>query len=453
MMSVRAAHHQEAISLKTAVLECWPEANILVAIRAIKAGEISYGYHACSASSLDEMGAVNDAVVTQSVHWRVERRHGKRILEMNTAAVAASASAVVHSDNGTLPVNVVLLLWKDDCRIVPPLPRFVAMHKPTGIITTMREGKILPLEEEEDDDDDDDDDEVVLHSSSSSPESRPSHHCETGAHRPTTTTSSTPPCSMNIVPHDAKGSCLSESNSTTPRNNMLTTVYDLLRQCLPEHGTQHLRAIGRLDKNTEGLLLFTTRGSWISARSAPTRHCPKRYRCTLLHAATLDDLRIWQSGTLQFRDAKSRSGFATARPALDAQFVVETTVPPSPPLSPSHPLPLDGTLAPLATSTTTGLVVDVTIVEGRYRQVRRCWEALRGNRVIRLQRLSYGPIELVLDHEMDNGSALASHGTNVPNPDCGTHGATMPIHVPYGECRELSPAHVAALLPWVRAAA
>ena len=38
--------------------------------------------------------------------------------------------------------------------------------------------------------------------------------------------------------------------------------------------------------------------------------------------------------------------------------------------------------------------VDLTILEGRYRQVRRCWEALSGNRVVRLLRLSFGPIEL-----------------------------------------------------------
>jgi pseudouridine synthase len=419
--------HQEAISLKTAVLECWPEVNILVAIHAIKAGEISYGYHSRSAVSLDDnQDAVNDAVL-QRVNWRVDRRHGKRILEMNISVAAASVV-----DNGTVHVNVVLLLWKGDCRVVPSLPRFVAMHKPIGIITTMREGKLIALEEE------DEDDEIVLHSRNNSPENRRPKHCEAVTDRTITQ------CMVNIVSHDTNGSCQSESKPTPPTSATVTTVYDLLRQCMPENtaAVHHLRAIGRLDKNTEGLLLFTTRGSWISALSAPTRHCPKRYRCTLQQAATSDDLQRWRSGTLQFRDAKSRNGLATARPALDAQFVVPTTVPP-------QPLPLDGTFAPLAT--TTGFVVDVTIVEGRYRQVRRCWEALGGNRVVRLQRLSYGPIELVGDNEMDKVSAQTNI-TNITNPDYGTIEATMPIHVPYGECRELSPAHVAALLPWVRAA-
>jgi pseudouridine synthase len=449
-METGVVAHQEAISLKTAVLECWPEVNILVAIHAIKAGEISYGYHnnSCTAVSVDDQGAVVVNDVRQSVNWRVERRHGKRILEMNTtaAADAGAAASAIRNDNGTLHVRMVLLLWKGDCRVVPPLPRFVAMHKPIGIITTMREGKLPAFKEEEEEDD-----KVVLRSCRSSPESRPCMHCETGAYLPTNTTN--PPCSVNIMPHDTKGSCLSESNPNTPKTS---TVYDLLHQCCwPEQhaAVHHLRAIGRLDKNTEGLLLFTTRGSWISALSAPTRHCPKRYRCTLSHPATVDDLQMWQSGTLQFRDAKSRTGLATARPALDAQFV-HTTVPPS-----LQTLPVVGAVAPLATITTTGLVVDVTIVEGRYRQVRRCWEVLRGNRVVRLQRMSYGPIELVGDNEMDKVFALTNCGTcgtcstNALNSDYGTIGATMPIHVPYGECRELSPAHVAALLPWVRAAA
>jgi hypothetical protein len=39
-------------------------------------------------------------------------------------------------------------------------------------------------------------------------------------------------------------------------------------------------------------------------------------------------------------------------------------------------------------------IVDVTIIEGRYRQVRRMWEHLSGNRVIRLVRRSFGPLSL-----------------------------------------------------------
>ena len=91
-----------------------------------------------------------------------------------------------------------------------------------------------------------------------------------------------------------------------------------------------------------------------------------------------------RAGGLRFRDRKCPDGLAVAKPAPAASFV-------------------GGNAS----------CVDLTIVEGRYRQVRRCWEALAGNKVVRLLRLSFGPVAL---------------------------GGLEP-----GKCHELGPAEVAAL--------
>eukprot|EP00729_Bicosta_minor_P019510 gene19510-32965_t len=140
----------------------------------------------------------------------------------------------------------------------------------------------------------------------------------------------------------------------------------------------NLRAIGRLDKDTEGLLLFTTQGRWAwqLRLGAGAEAVSKRYRCWLENPATEADLLHWVAGGIKFRNGKVKATAAAdgaagavvvAKPALKAEYVEgESTV------------------------------VDVTIIEGKNRQVRRMWAspALGCNHVVRLLRLDYGPIAL-----------------------------------------------------------
>lgn len=160
------------------------------------------------------------------------------------------------------------------------------------------------------------------------------------------------------------------------------TVYDVLKH----PSKQHLRAVGRLDKDTEGLLLFTTHGRWAWHLTAPASQCAKTYRCWLEHPATDTDLQTWLRGGLRFRDRKcGDDGMATAAPAVSAVFVEDGRG--------QKREENGGSGSSQREPPQTHCVVDITIIEGRYRQVRRCWEEL-GNRVIRLVRLEFGPVQL-----------------------------------------------------------
>ena len=118
------------------------------------------------------------------------------------------------------------------------------------------------------------------------------------------------------------------------------------------------------------------RWAWQLRLGAGAEAVSKRYRCWLENPATEADLLHWVAGGIKFRNGKVKATAAAdgaagavvvAKPALKAEYVEgESTV------------------------------VDVTIIEGKNRQVRRMWAspALGCNHVVRLLRLDYGPIAL-----------------------------------------------------------
>lgn len=118
---------------------------------------------------------------------------------------------------------------------------------------------------------------------------------------------------------------------------------------------QGLQIVGRLDKDTTGLLLLTDDGQWNHRITAPNRRCPKTYRVTAAEAFAPDTAERLAAG-LQLRNEK--------RPTLPARFE--------------------------ALNSHTALV---TVYEGRYHQVKRMIAALN-NRVVDLHRQSVGGIEL-----------------------------------------------------------
>lgn len=120
-----------------------------------------------------------------------------------------------------------------------------------------------------------------------------------------------------------------------------------------------LSTVGRLDKDTSGLLLLTDDGALLHKIIAPRANLGKRYRVTLDRPLDGDEGAILAAGTLTLEDDD--------RPLLPVDFAAE-----------------DATHA------------TVTLREGRYHQVRRMFAAL-GNHVTALHRDRIGGLDLPAD--------------------------------------------------------
>jgi len=137
-------------------------------------------------------------------------------------------------------------------------------------------------------------------------------------------------------------------------------VYDLLptrwRMRDPAIST-----IGRLDKETSGLLLLTDDGALLHRVISPKSHVAKRYRATLDRPLRGDEVETFAAGELML-DGETK-------PLLPAVMEV---------VSPTEAL--------------------LTLTEGRYHQVRRMFAAM-GNHVVALQRETMGGLALPADLE------------------------------------------------------
>lgn len=132
-------------------------------------------------------------------------------------------------------------------------------------------------------------------------------------------------------------------------------VYDLLpRRFLLR--TPVIAPVGRLDRDTSGLLLLTDDGALNHRLTAPRGHTPKTYRVTLSSDLTGDEGNRFGSGTLRLSGE-------------------------------------DKPLAPAVLRIITPRETDITITEGRYHQVRRMFAAV-GNHVVTLTRISSGTLTL-----------------------------------------------------------
>lgn len=132
-------------------------------------------------------------------------------------------------------------------------------------------------------------------------------------------------------------------------------VYDLLP---PRYRlrTPVLSTVGRLDRDTSGLLLFTDDGQRLHRIISPKAALPKVYEATLATALRGDEAALFASGTLMLE--------SDTTPLLPAQLDV-----------------VDATHARL------------TLHEGRYHQVRRMFAAV-GNHVVALHRSRMGELDL-----------------------------------------------------------
>jgi 23S rRNA pseudouridine2605 synthase len=114
-----------------------------------------------------------------------------------------------------------------------------------------------------------------------------------------------------------------------------------------------LYPVGRLDADSTGLLLLTNDGELANRLTHPRYEVPKTYRATLRSPIADRDLERLRSGV-----------------ELD-----------------------DGLTAPTEVKRLGNREVEITLREGRNRQVRRMVEAV-GNRVVALQRVRFGPLGL-----------------------------------------------------------
>ena len=120
----------------------------------------------------------------------------------------------------------------------------------------------------------------------------------------------------------------------------------------------HLRPVGRLDKDSEGLLLMTDDGAFINLLTHPSGGVGKLYRVTVHPRATEEQVIQMSSGVV-----------------LDDGVKTQPCV--------IH----------VVTDEPERTVMEITLYEGRNRQIRRMCEAL-GLEVARLRRTAVGSVRL-----------------------------------------------------------
>jgi 16S rRNA pseudouridine516 synthase len=137
-------------------------------------------------------------------------------------------------------------------------------------------------------------------------------------------------------------------------DNRDRTVVDLLEE---EHQIFEVFPVGRLDKDTEGLLILTNNGKLAHELLSPKKHVPKTYYAHIDGMVTEEDTMAFKQGvTLD-------DGFQT----LPAQLVILES-------------------APLSK-------IELTIYEGKFHQVKRMFLA-RGKKVTYLKRVKMGGLSL-----------------------------------------------------------
>lgn len=145
-----------------------------------------------------------------------------------------------------------------------------------------------------------------------------------------------------------------------PRGYVTTVSDELERRCvmdLLEDVEERVYPVGRLDRNSEGLLLFTNDGEFANDIMHPSRHISKTYRVTVRPDINDEQLVALSEGV-----------------EIDGKKTLPATV--------------------VVKDKEAGRVVLlITIKEGRNRQIRKMCEAVNLE-VARLRRISVGPLKL-----------------------------------------------------------
>lgn len=145
-----------------------------------------------------------------------------------------------------------------------------------------------------------------------------------------------------------------------PRGFITTLSDEMDRKCVAElvkDIPERIYPVGRLDKDSEGLLLMTNDGEFANAMMHPKHHVPKTYRVTVRQNVTEDMVDKLAVGIVI-------EGRKTAPADVRVLLKEETRT-----------------------------VLEIILYEGRNREIRKMCESL-GLDVIRLKRTQYGSIKL-----------------------------------------------------------
>ncbi|MBO7682072.1 MAG: rRNA pseudouridine synthase [Clostridia bacterium] len=145
-----------------------------------------------------------------------------------------------------------------------------------------------------------------------------------------------------------------------PRGFISTMSDEMDRKCVAELVSDvgaRVYPVGRLDRDSEGLLLFTNDGAFANNMTHPSRHVSKVYRVTIRPDITEDQMAQMMAG-MMIDGKKTLPAEVRVLQKYDDRTVLE-----------------------------------VTLCEGRNRQIRKMCEAL-GLEVARLKRTAIGPVKL-----------------------------------------------------------
>lgn len=172
---------------------------------------------------------------------------------------------------------------------------------------------------------------------------------------------------------------------TARRDDRYPTVMDWFR----ELDNQNLSPVGRLDRETEGLLLVTDDGMWNREMTRPEFHREKRYEFAVLGDLTAEKRERLECGVL-LRGASELT--APARVTVTGRSTLGELLPDLHPeiRAKSEHNPPERTVS----------FGSITITEGKNRQIRRMMKQVRCL-VLRLKRVSMG--EIVLDESLAPG--------------------------------------------------
>ena len=145
-----------------------------------------------------------------------------------------------------------------------------------------------------------------------------------------------------------------------PRGFITTMSDEMDRKCVAElikDVKVRVFPVGRLDRDSEGMLIFTNDGEFANALTHPTKHVPKTYRVTVRPSISEEQLTALTEGII-----------------IDDRKTAPAEV---------H----------VVTKEETRVVLEIILYEGRNRQIRKMCEEV-GLEVARLKRTAIGSIKL-----------------------------------------------------------
>ena len=145
-----------------------------------------------------------------------------------------------------------------------------------------------------------------------------------------------------------------------PRGFITTMNDEMDRKCVAELVSdipERIYPVGRLDRESEGLLLMTNDGDFANRMTHPSMHVPKTYRVTVRPSVTEDQLTQLEVGIM-----------------LDGRMTAPADV-------------------RVVSQEPGRVVLEIVLYEGRNREIRNMCDAV-GLDVARLKRIAVGPVKL-----------------------------------------------------------